>query len=78
LWQNRERVEMKISARNALKGTIKAITTGPVNAEVAIDIGGGNIVTAMITAKSVETLGLKEGKAVYAVVKASEVMVAVD
>jgi molybdopterin-binding protein len=78
LWQNKERIKMKISARNALKGTIKSITKGAVNAEVSIDIGGGNIVTAMITLHSVENLGLKEGKAVYAVVKASEVMVAVD
>jgi len=69
---------MKISARNALKGTVKSITKGPVNAEVVIDIGGGNVVTAMITAHSVENLALKEGKSVYAVVKASEVMVAVD
>ena len=70
--------KMKISARNALKGTVKSITKGPVNAEVVIDIGGGNVVTAMITAHSVENLALKEGKSVYAVVKASEVMVAVD
>jgi len=53
---------MKISARNSLKGTVKSITKGPVNAEVVIDIGGGNVVTAMITAHSVENLALKEGK----------------
>ena len=69
---------MKISARNALKGTVKSITKGPVNAEVVIDIGNGVMVTSIITAHSVENLALKEGKTVYAVVKASEVMVAVD
>ncbi|WP_319579850.1 molybdopterin-binding protein [uncultured Methanospirillum sp.] len=69
---------MKISARNALKGTIKSITKGPVNAEVVIDIGGGVLVTAMITAHAVENLSLKEGMSAYAVVKASEVMVAVE
>jgi molybdopterin-binding protein len=69
---------MKISARNSLKGTIKSITKGPVNSEVVIDIGGGAVVTSMITTNSVENLGLKEGKAVYAVVKASEVMIAID
>ncbi|PWR71307.1 TOBE domain-containing protein [Methanospirillum lacunae] len=69
---------MKISARNALKGTIKSITKGPVNAEVVIDIGAGKLVTAMITAHAVENLALKEGKEAYAVVKASEVMIAVD
>ncbi len=69
---------MKISARNALKGTIKSITKGPVNAEVVIDIGNGVLVTAMITAHSVENLKLKEGSPAYAVIKASEVMVAID
>lgn len=69
---------MKISARNSLKGTIKSIIKGPVNAEVVIDIGNGVLVTAMITAHAVENLALKEGKTAYAVVKASEVMVAVD
>lgn len=70
--------DMKISARNALKETIKSITKGPVNAEVVIDIGNGVLVTSMITAHAVENLALKEGMAAYAVVKASEVMVAVD
>lgn len=70
--------KMKISARNAIKGKIKSITKGPVNAEVVIDIGNGVLVTAMITAHAVENLALKEGMGAYAVVKASEVMVAVD
>lgn len=69
---------MKISARNTLKGTIKSIIKGPVNAEVVIDIGNGILVTSIITAHAVENLGLKEGKQAYAVVKATEVMVAVD
>jgi len=69
---------MKISARNALKGTIKSIIKGPVNAEVVIDIGNGVLVTSMITAHAIENLALKEGMSAYAVVKASEVMVAVD
>lgn len=69
---------MKISARNALKGTIKSILKGPVNAEVVIDIGNGVLVTSMITSHAVENLALKEGQTAYAVVKASEVMVAVD
>lgn len=69
---------MRISARNALKGTITSITKGPVNAEVVLDIGNGVLVTAMITAHAVENLALKEGMTAYAVVKASEVMVAVE
>lgn len=70
--------KMKISARNALKGTIKSITKGPVNSEVVLDIGGGVFVTAIITVHAVENLSLKEGMPAYAVIKASEVMVAVE
>lgn len=69
---------MKISARNAIKGTIKSIIKGPVNAEVVIDIGNGVLITSMITAHAVENLALKEGIQAYAVMKASEVMVAVE
>jgi molybdopterin-binding protein len=69
---------MKISARNVLKGTVKQIITGTVNSEVIIETSCGEIIVSVITAESVESLGLKEGKEVYAVVKASNVMVAVD
>jgi len=69
---------MKISARNCIKGTVKTITKGPVMAEIVLDIGNGVMVTSVITAHAVENLGLKEGKEAYAVVKSSEVMIAVD
>ena len=69
---------MKLSARNQLKGTVVAIDKGAVNSTVRIDVGGGATVTAMITNAAVEDLGLAEGAAAYAVVKASDVMVAVD
>ena len=69
---------MKISARNVLKGTITKIVLGAVNAEVVIQLPGGTELVSIITIGSVERLGLKEGKEVYAVVKASNVMVAVD
>lgn len=69
---------MRISARNSLKGKIKSITKGPVNAEVVVDIGNGILITSIITVHSVENLNLKEGQQAYAVVKASEVMIAVD
>ncbi|MCC6146664.1 MAG: molybdopterin-binding protein [Anaerolineaceae bacterium] len=69
---------MKLSARNVLKGKVKKIIPGAVNSEVIIEIAGGTEVVSVITKESVETLGLQEGKQVYAVIKASNVMVAVD
>ena len=69
---------MRISARNTLKGTITSIIKGPVNAEVVLDIGNGVLVTSVITAHAVESLGLREGTPAYAVIKSSEVMIAVD
>jgi molybdopterin-binding protein len=69
---------MKLSARNILRGTVKRISAGAVNSEVIIQTTGGETLVAVITKESVASLGLKEGKEVYAVIKASNVMVAVD
>ncbi len=69
---------MKISARNILKGKIKKIVNGAVNSEIVITLPGGAEIVSIITKESVESLELKEGKEVYAVIKASNVMVAVD
>jgi molybdopterin-binding protein len=69
---------MKISARNVLKGTVKKIVPGAVNTEVYIALPGGGEIVSIITKTSADSLGLKEGKDVYAVIKASSVMVAVD
>ncbi len=69
---------MEISARNALKGTVKAVEIGAVNTEVTLEIAAGVEITAIITKASAEKLGLSVGKEAYAVVKASDVMVAID
>jgi len=69
---------MKISARNTLKGKIKKITTGAVNSEIIIELPGGTEVVSIITKASADALGLKEGKEAFAVIKASNVMIAVD
>jgi len=69
---------MKISARNQIPGIVKSIKKGPVSTEVVISIGGNHEMVSSITTHSAETLKLKEGSKVYAVVKASEVLVAVD
>ncbi|HEX7395780.1 MAG TPA: molybdopterin-binding protein [Anaerolineaceae bacterium] len=70
--------DMKLSARNILKGKVVKIVRGAVNAEVTIQLPGGEQVVSIITIGSVESLGLKEGKEAYAVIKASSVMIAVD
>jgi molybdopterin-binding protein len=69
---------MKISARNRLKGKVVEVTKGATTAHVRIDIGGGSIVTASVTNEAVDELGLAVGSDAYAVIKASDVMVAVD
>jgi molybdopterin-binding protein len=69
---------MKISARNVLKGKVVKVTPGAVNSEVILELPGGTRITSIITKESVETLGLKEGKEAYAVIKASNVMIAID
>jgi len=68
---------MKISARNVLKGKIVEVTKGATTAHVRLDVGG-TIVTASITNEAVEDLGLVKGMSASAVIKASDVMVAVD
>ena len=68
---------MKISARNVLRGTILSVQRGATTAHVRIDVGG-TTVTASITNEAVDELGLAPGMTASAVVKASDVMVAVD
>ena len=69
---------MKISARNQFKGKVVSIKDGAVNGIVAIDIGGGNIVSATISMDAIKELGLKVGEPAIAIIKATSVMVAVD
>ena len=69
---------MKISARNRIKGKIVEVTKGATTAHVRIDIGQGVVITSSITNEAVDELALAVGGDAYAVVKASDVMVAVD
>jgi molybdopterin-binding protein len=69
---------MKISARNTLKGKVKQIEEGAVNTEITIELPGGVEIVSIITKKSAAALGLAKGKDVYAVIKASSVMIGVD
>lgn len=68
---------MKLSARNQLKGTISTIRRGDAIANVAVDVGGQRLV-ASITVEAADELGLSEGQDVTLVIKASDVIVAVD
>ena len=69
---------MKLSARNSFKGKIVGLTKGATTAHVRIDIGNGAIVTSSITNEAVDELGLTVGGEAYAVIKASDVVVAID
>lgn len=69
---------MKISARNVIKGTIKTAEIGAVNVEVLVEVAPGLEMTSIITKHSFENLGLAVGKEVYAIVKASNVMIGIE
>ena len=68
---------MKISARNQLAGTVKTVTEGAVMSEVVVRLDGGEEVVAAITAESGRRLALAEGVRVVAIIKSTEVMIAV-
>lgn len=68
---------MKLSARNQLAGTITEVVKGATTSHVRIDVGG-SVVTASITNEAVDELKLAAGKRAVAVIKASDVLVAVD
>jgi molybdopterin-binding protein len=69
---------MKISARNQIKGRIVEVKKGATTSHVRIELSSGVVITASITNEAVDELGLKVGSAASAVIKASDVMVAVD
>ena len=69
---------MRISARNTLKGKVKQIIEGAVNSEVTVELPGGVEIVSIVTKKSVADLGIIKGKDVYAIIKASSVMIGVD
>ena len=66
---------MKISARNVFKGVVKQLEHGAVNSEVVVELPGGLKVVSIITKHSAESMDLAVGKEVYAVIKASNIMI---
>jgi len=69
---------MKLSARNLLKCKVKQVNPGVVNSEVVLELPGGQEVVSIITKHSADSLDLAPGKEVYAMIKASNVMIATD
>jgi len=69
---------MRLSARNILKGKVVQVTKGQTTVHVKIEIASGTVITASIMNEAVDELKLKAGDAAYAVIKASDVMVARD
>jgi molybdate transport system regulatory protein len=78
LYKFLKRISMKVSARNIFAGKVVKIARGAVNTEVTLSLKGGNHIIAMVTNESVDTLGLREGKEAYAIIKASSVIVSTD
>jgi molybdopterin-binding protein len=68
---------MKLSARNQLEGKVVDVKRGAVAAQVRVDVGGGNLLTSMITVDALDDLGPKAGDEVTVVIKSTEVMLAV-
>ncbi len=69
---------MNISAHNILKGMVKDIVHGEVNSEVTIELPGGHEIVSIITTPSLERLQLARGREAYAVIKSSDVLIAIE
>jgi len=69
---------VKLSARNQIKGTIVDLKKGATTAHVTVEIAGGNLVKSSITNEAVDDLALEQGQKVIVVIKASDVMIAVE
>lgn len=69
---------MRLSARNQIKGKILDVRKGATTSHIRVEVAAGQVITASITNEAVEELGLKTGMTAVAVIKASDVMIAVD
>lgn len=66
---------MKLSARNQLKGKIVKVEQGLITSKVVLDLGNGNVITAIISKDAIEELDLKPGKEAFAIIKSTEVII---
>lgn len=69
---------MKLSTRNVLKGKVTEVKEGMVMAKVKVDIGNGNVVTALVSTDAVQELDVKVGEDIQVLIKATSVMLAKD
>jgi molybdopterin-binding protein len=69
---------MRLSARNQLQGSVVEVNSGAVTTTVKVELQGGASMTSSITKEAADELGLRPGAAVTVVVKASDVILAVD
>lgn len=69
---------VKLSARNVLKGKVKSIQHGAINSEVILQLAGGIEIVSIITKTAAHNLGLSEGREVYAIIKATNVILGTD
>ena len=67
---------MKLSARNVIKGKVVDIKEGMIMAKVKVDIGGGNVVTSVVSVEAIKELNVKPGEEIYIMIKATSVMLA--
>lgn len=74
----REDAGIKTSARNRFCGQVTRLISGPVNAEVVLELNGGNVLKAVVTGEAVNELEIREGIRLCAIVKASHVVLAVQ
>ncbi len=74
----RELQDAQLSARNVIPGKISKLIEGPVSTEVDVEIGGGNVISALITHGSSEKLELKKGDTACSVFKASSVILGIN
>ncbi len=78
LYKFIKRISMKVSARNIFAGTVSGLTKGAINAEVTLSLKGGDKLVSVITNESIENLGLHVGAEVYAIIKASSLLIGKD
>jgi molybdopterin-binding protein len=68
---------MKLSARNQLKGKIIQVDEGLITAKVMLDLGNGNIISAIISKDAIADLNLKQGNDAFAIIKSTEVIIGI-